>query len=158
MFVLPPILCRILSRLCGRGNAARSDGGTGRSAGDHVVRAAVLHRTTVDSGLHRIGGGIMGTLGVVAGIWADKFDQLAAFQNFLIMPLTMLSGVFYSIHSLPEFWQQVSRFNVFYMIDGFASDSSASPTWRRKPAWPWSPRVSCWCRRRRWRCSRVVTN
>ena len=67
-----------------------------------------------------IGGGIMGTLGVVAGIWADKFDQLAAFQNFLIMPLTMLSGVFYSIHSLPEFWQQVSRFNpVFYMIDGF---------------------------------------
>ena len=57
---------------------------------------------------------------MIAGIWADKFDQLAAFQNFLIMPLTMLSGVFYSIHSLPEFWQQVSRFNpVFYMIDGF---------------------------------------
>jgi ABC-2 type transport system permease protein len=67
-----------------------------------------------------VGSGIMGTLGMVAGIWADKFDQLAAFQNFLIMPLTMLSGVFYSIHSLPEFWQQVSRFNpVFYMIDGF---------------------------------------
>ncbi|TXI71961.1 MAG: metal-dependent hydrolase [Dokdonella sp.] len=67
-----------------------------------------------------LGGAIMGALGVIAGIWADKFDQLAAFQNFLIMPLTMLSGVFYSIHSLPEFWQQVSRFNpVFYMIDGF---------------------------------------
>ncbi|MBP9803356.1 MAG: ABC transporter permease [Candidatus Accumulibacter sp.] len=67
-----------------------------------------------------VGGGIMGTLGMVAGIWADKFDQLAGFQNFLIMPLTMLSGVFYSIHSLPEFWQRVSRFNpVFYMIDGF---------------------------------------
>jgi ABC-2 type transport system permease protein len=67
-----------------------------------------------------LGGAIMGTLGMVAGIWADKFDQLAGFQNFLIMPLTMLSGVFYSIHSLPEFWQQVSRFNpVFYMIDGF---------------------------------------
>ena len=60
------------------------------------------------------------SLGVIAGIWADKFDQLAAFQNFLIMPLTMLSGVFYSIHSLPVFWQQVSHFNpVFYMIDGF---------------------------------------
>ena len=60
------------------------------------------------------------TLGLIAGIWADKFDQLAAFQNFLIMPLTMLSGVFYSIHSLPQFWQEVSRFNpVFYMIDGF---------------------------------------
>ncbi|HPT49792.1 MAG TPA: ABC transporter permease [Accumulibacter sp.] len=67
-----------------------------------------------------LGAGLMGALGLVAGIWADKFDQLAAFQNFLIMPLTMLSGVFYSIHSLPAFWQHVSRFNpVFYMIDGF---------------------------------------
>ena len=67
-----------------------------------------------------LGGGIMGTLGMVAGIWADKFDQLAAFQNFLIMPLTMLSGVFYSIHSLPAFWQGVSHFNpFFFMIDGF---------------------------------------
>ncbi|HUW38349.1 MAG TPA: ABC transporter permease [Rhodocyclaceae bacterium] len=67
-----------------------------------------------------LGGGIMGSLGVIAGIWADKFDQLAAFQNFLIMPLTFLSGVFYSIHSLPPFWQQVSHFNpIFYMIDGF---------------------------------------
>ncbi len=67
-----------------------------------------------------LGCGIMGALGTIAGIWADKFDQLAAFQNFLIMPLTMLSGVFYSIHSLPGFWQSVSGFNpVFYMIDGF---------------------------------------
>lgn len=67
-----------------------------------------------------LGGAILGALGMIAGIWADKFDQLAAFQNFLIMPLTMLSGVFYSIHSLPRFWQEVSRFNpVFYMIDGF---------------------------------------
>ena len=67
-----------------------------------------------------LGGGMLGSLGIVAGIWADKFDQLAAFQNFLIMPLTFLSGVFYSIHSLPPFWQQLSHFNpVFYMIDGF---------------------------------------
>lgn len=67
-----------------------------------------------------LGGGLMGSLGVVAGIWADKFDQLAGFQNFLIMPLTMLSGVFYSIHSLPLFWQRLSHFNpFFYMIDGF---------------------------------------
>lgn len=66
------------------------------------------------------GGAVMGTLGVIAGMWAEKFDQLAAFQNFLIMPLTMLSGVFYSIHSLPPFWQGVSHYNpVFYMIDGF---------------------------------------
>jgi ABC-2 type transport system permease protein len=67
-----------------------------------------------------LGGGILGAFGVIAGIWADKFDQLAAFQNFLILPLTMLSGVFYSLHSLPAFWQQLSHFNpVFYMIDGF---------------------------------------
>lgn len=67
-----------------------------------------------------LGGAILGTLGVIAGIWADKFDQLAAFQNFIIVPLTFLSGVFYSIHSLPVFWQKVSHFNpVFYMIDGF---------------------------------------
>ena len=67
-----------------------------------------------------LGGGLMGSLGILAGIWSEKFDQLAAFQNFIIMPLTFLSGVFYSIRSLPEFWQQVSRFNpVFYMIDGF---------------------------------------
>jgi len=63
---------------------------------------------------------ILGTLGLIAGIWADKFDQLAAFQNFLIMPLTFLSGVFYSIHSLPPFWQAASQMNpFFYMIDGF---------------------------------------
>ena len=67
-----------------------------------------------------LGGAILGTLGVVAGIWAEKFDQLAAFQNFLIMPLTMLSGVFYSIHSLSAFWQKVSHLNpFFFMIDGF---------------------------------------
>jgi ABC-2 type transport system permease protein len=84
----------------------------------------------------------------IAGIWADKFDQLAAFQNFIIMPLTFLSGVFYSIHSLPPFWQALSHFNpFFYMIDGFRfgffgvsdvspgrqlSRSSRPPPWR----WP----------------------
>jgi len=67
-----------------------------------------------------MGGAILGSLGVIAGIWADKFDQLAAFQNFLIMPLTMLSGVFYSIHGLPQLWQDVSHVNpFFFMIDGF---------------------------------------
>jgi len=67
-----------------------------------------------------LGAGLLGTLGLIAGIWAEKFDQLAAFQNFLIMPATFLSGVFYSIHSLPPFWQAVSHANpFFYMIDGF---------------------------------------
>jgi ABC-2 type transport system permease protein len=67
-----------------------------------------------------LGAAILGTLGLIAGLWAEKFDQMAVFQNFLIMPMTFLSGVFYSIHSLPPFWQTVSHLNpFFYMIDGF---------------------------------------
>jgi ABC-2 type transport system permease protein len=67
-----------------------------------------------------MGAALMGALGLIAGLWADKFDQLAAFQNFVVMPMTFLSGVFYSIHSLPPFWQKVSNLNpFFYMIDGF---------------------------------------
>jgi len=66
------------------------------------------------------GSAVLGALGMIAGIWAEKIDQVASFQNFLVMPLTFLSGVFYSIHSLPAFWQGLSRFNpFFYMIDGF---------------------------------------
>ena len=67
-----------------------------------------------------LGSAILGTLGLIAGISAEKFDQLSAFQNFIIVPLTFLSGVFYSIHSLPAFWQAASHVNpFFYMIDGF---------------------------------------
>ena len=67
-----------------------------------------------------MGSALLGAIGIIAGIWADKFDQLAAFQNFVILPLTFLSGVFYSLHSLPPFWQQLSHLNpFFYMIDGF---------------------------------------
>jgi ABC-2 type transport system permease protein len=67
-----------------------------------------------------MGAGILGALGLIAGLWAEKFDQLAAFQSFAIMPMTFLSGVFYSIHSLSPFWQTVSHLNpFFYMIDGF---------------------------------------
>ncbi len=67
-----------------------------------------------------MGAALMGTLGLIAGLWAEKFDQLAAFQNFVVMPMTFLSGVFYSIHSLPPLWQKVSHLNpFFYMIDGF---------------------------------------
>ena len=67
-----------------------------------------------------LGGALLGTFGILAGIWAERFDQMAAFQNFVIMPLSFLSGVFYSIHSLPPIWQSISKFNpFFYMIDGF---------------------------------------
>jgi ABC-2 type transport system permease protein len=96
-----------------------------------VVGAGVLLVTVwfVDLGLHSIfwvlafafmGSALMGALGLIAGLWAEKFDQLAAFQNFLIMPMTFLAGVFYSLHTLPAFWLGVSHFNpFFYMIDGF---------------------------------------
>ncbi len=67
-----------------------------------------------------LGAALLGALGLIAGLWAEKFDQMAAFQNFVIMPMTFLSGVFYSVHSLPPFWQTVSHLNpFFYMIDGF---------------------------------------
>ena len=79
-----------------------------------------------------LGAALLGTLGLIAGLWAEKFDQLAAFQNFVIVPMTFLSGVFYSIHSLPPFWQGVSHLNpFFYMIDafryGFFGVSDVSP-------------------------------
>ena len=79
-----------------------------------------------------LGAALMGALGLIAGLWAEKFDQLAVFQNFIIMPMTFLSGVFYSIKSLPPFWQLVSHLNpFFYMIDGFRygffGQSDASP-------------------------------
>ncbi len=67
-----------------------------------------------------LGSAILGTMGLLAGIWAEKFDQMAAFQNFLIVPATFLAGVFYSVHTLPPFWLGVSHMNpFFYMIDGF---------------------------------------
>ncbi|WP_245896520.1 ABC transporter permease [Ottowia oryzae] len=67
-----------------------------------------------------LGSGLMGVLGLLAGLWADKFDQMAVFQNFIVMPMTFLAGVFYSIHSLPTVWQTLSHLNpFFYMIDGF---------------------------------------
>jgi ABC-2 type transport system permease protein len=81
-----------------------------------------------------LGAGMLGTLGLIAGLWADKFDQMAVFQNFIIMPMTFLSGVFYSVHSLPGIWQTVSHLNpFFYMIDGFRRGffgvSDVSPWW-----------------------------
>jgi ABC-2 type transport system permease protein len=81
-----------------------------------------------------VGCGMLGTMGIIAGIWSEKFDQLAAFQNFLVMPLTFLAGVFYSMHSLPPFWQSISKLNpFFYAIDGFRYGffgQSDVPPWR----------------------------
>jgi len=67
-----------------------------------------------------LGSSVLGTLGLIAALWADKWDHISVFQNFAILPLTFLSGVFYRIDSLPDFWEQASYFNpFFYMIDGF---------------------------------------
>jgi ABC-2 type transport system permease protein len=79
-----------------------------------------LHHFTVLLLFALLNSAVLGSLGVIAGIWAEKFDQIAGFQNFVILPMSFLSGVFYSIHSLPPFWQSVSHINpFFYMIDGF---------------------------------------
>ena len=67
-----------------------------------------------------LGAVLMGALGLIAGLWAEKFDQIATFQNFVIMPMTFLSGVFYSVKSLPPLWLVASHLNpFFYIVDGF---------------------------------------
>ena len=79
-----------------------------------------VHSFATLLGMFVLAGGSLAVVGIIAGILATKFDHLASFQNFLILPASFLSGVFYSIHSLPEFWAQVSHYNpFFYMIDGF---------------------------------------
>ena len=63
---------------------------------------------------------ILGNIGIIAGLWAEKFDHMATVTNFLIVPLSFLSGTFYSIERLPEVLQMISKVNpFFYMIDGF---------------------------------------
>lgn len=83
----------------------------------------------VDVPLHHLGlvllfgllsSATLGALGVIVGIWAEKYDQLAAMQNFVVLPLSFLSGAFYSLFTLSESWQWISRLNpFFYMVDGF---------------------------------------
>lgn len=69
-----------------------------------------------------VGNLLMASLGIIAGMWADRFDHIAAFTNFVITPLTFLSGTFYAIDSLPPIWQKMALVNpFFYMIDGFRS-------------------------------------
>ena len=88
--------------------------------GGALLRLAGARASAVAGGVRRAGLRHHGRAGLIAGLWSEKFDQLAAFQNFLIMPATFLSGVFYSIHTLPAFWQGVSHWNpIFYTIDGF---------------------------------------
>lgn len=63
---------------------------------------------------------MMGSLGLAAGIWSEKFDHIAAVTNFVVTPLTFLSGTFYSVQQLPAMWQVIAHYNpFFYMIDGF---------------------------------------
>jgi ABC-2 type transport system permease protein len=67
-----------------------------------------------------LGCGILGALGLLGAVCSEKWDHIAAFQNFVILPLSFLSGVFFSIHTLPPFWEKVSYYNpFFYMVDGF---------------------------------------
>ena len=94
--------------------------GTGVFAGTLWLVPLPLERPLWALAFALVGTGMLGTMGVMAGIWSEKFDQLAAFQNFVVLPLTFLAGAFYSIESLPPFWQAVSRLNpFFYAVDGF---------------------------------------
>ena len=98
--LLPPLRTGVLRRLCARGGDPWPGGGRGVL----IVTprfGGITFLTRCGSWPSPAGSAVLGALGMIAGIWAEKFDQLAAFQNFLIMPLTFLSGVFYSIHSLP---------------------------------------------------------
>lgn len=67
-----------------------------------------------------LGSAVLGALGLIAALWADKWDHISAFQNFIILPLSFLSGVFYQVEVLPPFWEKLSYYNpFFYLIDGF---------------------------------------
>tara|TARA_B100000700_G_scaffold298185_1_gene363818 strand:- start:756 stop:1085 length:330 start_codon:yes stop_codon:yes gene_type:complete len=67
-----------------------------------------------------LGAFVLGSLGFITGLWAEKFDHMASVTNFIITPLSFLSGVFYTIDRLPQFFQSISKINpFFYMIDGF---------------------------------------
>ncbi len=79
-----------------------------------------MHSFWILLGFTVLSSATLGALGVIAGLWAEKWDHVAVFQNFVILPLSFLSGVFYSVNNLPPFWQGLSHFNpFFYMIDGF---------------------------------------
>tara|TARA_Y100000590_G_scaffold419923_1_gene522107 strand:- start:743 stop:1555 length:813 start_codon:yes stop_codon:yes gene_type:complete len=67
-----------------------------------------------------LGSFILGSVGIITGLWAEKFDHMATVTNFIITPLSFLSGVFYSVERLPDFFHAISKINpFFYMIDGF---------------------------------------
>ena len=67
-----------------------------------------------------LGSFILGAIGFIVGLWAEKFDNMASATNFIIVPLSFLSGTFYSIKRLPDILQKISEWNpFFYMIDGF---------------------------------------
>jgi len=85
-----------------------------------IFTISFVYNLMMITGFAVLGSGILGALGLIASIWADKWDHISAFQNFVILPLSFLSGVFFSIESLPPFWSKISYFNpFFYLIDGF---------------------------------------
>ena len=94
--------------------------GTGVWIVTFIFTISSVYNLMLIIGFAVLGSGILGALGLIASIWADKWDHISAFQNFVILPLSFLSGVFFSIESLPPFWSKISYFNpFFYLIDGF---------------------------------------
>ena len=81
-----------------------------------------IHSLGLIIGFGVLGNILMAALGVIAGLWAEKFDHMATITNFVVTPLTFLSGTFYALSALPPFWQSLAQLNpFFYMIDGFRS-------------------------------------
>lgn len=79
-----------------------------------------IHSVFAIIGFAVLGTYMLGSLGIAAGIWSEKFDHIAAVTNFIVTPMTFLSGTFYSVDALPGMWQSIAHFNpFFYMIDGF---------------------------------------
>ncbi len=87
-----------------------------------LIMPLPIHNIWLILGFGLLGNILMAALGIIAGLWAEKFDHMATITNFVVTPLTFLSGTFYALSALPEFWQGLAQLNpFFYMIDGFRS-------------------------------------
>jgi len=87
-----------------------------------LIMPLPVHSIGLILGFGLLGNILMAALGIIAGLWAEKFDHMATITNFVVTPLTFLSGTFYALSALPPFWQSLAQLNpFFYMIDGFRS-------------------------------------
>jgi ABC-2 type transport system permease protein len=106
--------------------------GGGIVAGAALFVRLPMHDPAVVVAFAVLGGALLGAVGLIAALWATRFEELAGFQSFVIVPLSFLSGVFYRVDALPEPWRAISLMNpCFYLVDGFRhgffGDSAVPP-------------------------------